>query len=353
MSINSVVDRINKRFGNGTIMKMGEVKWLVLNKVSTGIFALDVELLGGMPQGRMIEIYGKEDSCKTSMALLIAANYQRKGYEVGWIDAEGAYDSKWCKKLGVDESKLELSQPEYGEKIVDIIDAMVRSGEFGLVVLDSIAATSPMVEQESSAENQQMGVSARLINKMIRKLHSALNTRRPGGKPNMTTVILINQLRATIGPYQNPETTPGGMGKNFGCSLRLKLKRGDYLKYGKGDKEIVLGQGVKFYVEKSKVSPVRARGSFDFYTRDFEPANSRAGKVDNISTVIKYGIIFDMIEQAGGWFKINGKRIQGEDSLKLYLVSRPKLLKKIRKQIMKQLKQEKKTSLKDKLKKLD
>ena len=342
MSINGIVDKLNKRFGPGTVMKMGDTKWLVLKKVSTGIFALDVELLGGVPRGRMIEMYGLQDSGKTSVALKIAASFQKKGHEVGWVDPEGVYDSKWSKKLGIDESKLELAQPDYGEKTVDIVDAMVRSGEFGLVVLDSLAAISPMAELEASAEQQQMGISARLINKLIRKLHSALNTRREDGTPNMTTILLINQLRAMIGGYGNPETTPGGMGKNFGASLRLKLKRGEYLKYGKGDSEIVLGQEVKFYVEKSKVSPVRAKGSFDFYTRDFKNANTHAGLIDNISAVVKYGIIFDIIEQAGGWFKVNGKRMQGEDKLKVFLKSKPLLLKKIRKQILMGIKSSKK-----------
>jgi len=335
--LDNLITKLNKKFGENTLVRGADATWLNIEKIPTGSFALDLELRGGIPKSRITEIKGPLGSGKSSLCLLIARRVQKiqeAGGNVAWIDAEGVYDSAYAKKIGIDAKRIVISKPDFGEKAVDIVDSLVRSGEFELVVLDSVAAVSPMVEIEDSAQKQQMGIHARLMNKAVRKLQSALNT-KISGKQNMTAVILINQIRAKIGIlYGNPLTSPGGMGIGFAASLRLHLKRGDWLMIGKGAKERAIGQEIKFKVEKSKVSPVNVSSMFKYYIQDVPELGVRAGTVDYVDELFRYGVLFGLIKQSGGWYVINDKKFHGEEEVYNYLKKDIKVRKKLKRLLL-------------------
>ena len=334
MNLDKLIIKLNKDFGEGAVMKGADATWFQVEKIPTGSFALDIELRGGIPRSRITEIYGHLSSGKSSLTMMIAKKAQKLGGKIGYVDMEGCYDSKYAAIIGIDPENIIISQPDYGEKAIDILDSMVRSGEFSLVVLDSIAATTPMVEIEESMVKQQMGIQARLINKAVRKLQSALNTKIEG-KQNKTAVILINQIRQKLGIlYGNPETTPGGMGVGFGASLRLNLRRGDWIMIGKGEKEQTIGQEVKFRVEKSKVSPAHVNNQFRYYFKDVPELGIKAGTVDTLDEIVRYGSIYGAIEQGGGWFQLNGEKFHGIDGVKSYLQANKEARQKVKQFIL-------------------
>ena len=322
---------LEKKFGKGTICIASQMLGTTLERESTGSLALDIETGGGFPKGRVVEIYGDEASGKTSLALLTVAEMQRKSGKVVWVDAEGTLDRPWAKTLGVDLDKLYLSVPETGEIACDVLDSVVRSGDCSLAVLDSVAALIPVSDVEKSMvdDPERLGERAMMVNRLVRKLQSALNIRTGEDRlPNNCIVIFINQIREAIGIYGNPEFTPGGRGKDLSYSIRLHIRRGDWIELGKGNEKERIGYTVKFRTTKNKTYPPHRVGEFDFYFK-----GDKAGKIDKTKEVMIYSILYGLIEQAGAFYTIGEEKIQGKETVKTYLDSKPELVEKLKKDL--------------------
>lgn len=303
------IDKIEKDFGKGAIMKLGDKPAVSVETIPTGALALDVALgVGGIPRGRIIEIYGPESSGKTTLAQHIVAECQKRGSIAAFVDAEHALDPEYARNLGVNVDELLISQPDTGEQALDITEELVRSGAVDVIVVDSVAALVPKAEIEGSMEDQQMGLQARLMSKALRKLTGIIGKTR-------TTVIFINQLRQKIGVmYGNPETTTGGNALKYYASVRLEIKRVEGLK---GDGEDI-GNHVRVRILKNKVAP-------PFRTAEFDIIFGKG--ICKIGNILDVAVDLDIVKKAGSWFSFNDDKLgQGRDKAKEFLAANPEIL---------------------------
>ena len=303
------IEKIEKDFGKGAIMKLGDKPSVSVETIPTGALALDVALgVGGIPRGRIIEIYGPESSGKTTLAQHIVAECQKRGGIAAFVDAEHALDPEYARNLGVNVDELLISQPDTGEQALDITEELVRSGAVDIIVVDSVAALVPKAEIEGSMEDQQMGLQARLMSKALRKLTGIIGKTR-------TTVIFINQLRQKIGVmYGNPETTTGGNALKYYASVRLEIKRVEGLK---GDGEEI-GNHVRVRILKNKVAP-------PFRTAEFDIIFGKG--ICKIGNILDVAVDLDIVKKAGSWFSFNDDKLgQGRDKAKEFLGANPEIL---------------------------
>ncbi|MBP7212302.1 recombinase RecA [bacterium] len=304
------IEKIEKDFGKGSIMKLGDKACVNVDVIPTGALALDVALgVGGIPRGRIIEIYGPESSGKTTLAQHIVAECQKKGGIAAFVDAEHALDPEYARNLGVNVDELLISQPDTGEQALDITEELVRSGAVDIVVVDSVAALVPKAEIEGAMEDQQMGLQARLMSKALRKLTGIIC------KTN-TTVIFINQLRMKIGVmYGNPETTTGGNALKYYASVRMEIRRTEGLK---GEDKQDIGNHVRVKVLKNKVAPPFRQAEFDII---FGKGISKTGNILDVA------VNLDIVKKAGAWFSYNDEKMgQGRDKAKDFLDEHPDIL---------------------------
>ncbi len=302
------IDKIEKDFGKGSVMMMNEKSGQEMEVVSTGSIGLDTALgIGGVPKGRIIEIYGPESTGKTTVAIHIIAEAQKKGGVCAIIDAEHAFDSAYATKLGVDVDNLLISQPDYGEQALEIADRLILSGALDVVVIDSVAALVPKGELEGEMGDSKMGLQARLMSQALRKLTATIN------KTN-TVCIFINQLREKIGVmFGNPETTTGGNALKFYASVRLDIRRMAQIKDG----DEAIGNRVKVKVVKNKVAPPFRTAEFDIV---FGEGISKVGEI------IDMGVEMNIIQKSGSWYSYNGDKLgQGRDAVKQLLLDNPEL----------------------------
>ena len=305
--IKETLDEIKTRFGEGAIMKLGEAKTLDIDFTPTGSISLDIALGGGIPQGRIIEIYGPESSGKTTLSLHIVSELQKKGGTAAFVDAEHALDPEYAKKIGVKTNDLIISQPDSGEQALEIVEALVRSEAVNLVVIDSVAALTPKAEIEGEMGDSHMGLQARLMSQALRKLAGITH------KSN-TTVIFINQIRMKIGiVFGNPETTTGGNALKFYSSVRIEVRRSAKIKKG----EDIIGNRVKVKIVKNKVAPPFKTTEFDIM---YNEGISYYG--DILNSGVKYGII----KKGGAWYNYQDKKLgQGSEASKGFLKENPKI----------------------------
>ena len=324
------LDKIEKDFGKGSIMRLGDKSTLNVEYIPTGALALDIALgIGGVPKGRVIEIYGPESSGKTTLAQHIVAESQKKGGIAAFIDAEHALDPEYARNLGVNVDELLISQPDTGEQALEITEELVRSGAIDVVVIDSVAALVPKAEIEKAMDEQQMGLQARLMSKALRKLTGIV------GKTN-TTVIFINQLRQKIGiMFGNPETTTGGNALKYYASVRLDIRRIDSVKNKDGED---IGNRVKVKVVKNKVAPPFRVAEFDIIY----------GKgICAIGNILDVAVNMDIVKKAGAWFSYNDEKLgQGRDKSKEFLEANPDILAEIETKVREKLAAAKKASQK-------
>jgi len=316
------IDKIDKDFGKGSVMMMNEKSTEPMEVVSTGSIGLDVALgIGGLPRGRVIEIYGPESSGKTTIATHVIAEAQKKGGMCAFIDAEHAFDSNYAKKLGVDVDNLLISQPDYGEQALEIADRLILSGALDVVVIDSVAALVPKGELEGEMGDSKMGLHARLMSQALRKLTATIS------KTN-TICIFINQLREKIGVmFGNPETTTGGNALKFYASVRLDIRRMAQIKDG----EEAIGNHVKVKVVKNKVAPPFRSAEFDII---FGEGISKMGEV------IDMGVEFGIVNKSGSWFSYGTDKLgQGRDSVRQLLLDNPELAAEIEAKIRAKIKE--------------
>ena len=319
---------IEKQFGKGAIMRLGENVTMNVDKISTGSLSLDVALgIGGVPRGRVVEIYGPESSGKTTIALHIAAEAQKKGGTAAFIDVEHALDPIYAGALGVDIDSLLVSQPDTGEQAMEICEALVRSGAIDVVVVDSVAAMVPRAEIEGEMGDSHVGLQARLMSQALRKLTGSI------GKTN-TVVVFINQLREKVGVmYGNPETTPGGRALKYYASVRIDVRRIESLKQG-GE---VVGNRTRAKVVKNKVAPPFKEAEFDIM---FGQGISKVGEILDI------GVSMGIVQKSGSWFSYGDTRLgQGRDNIKEYFVQNPELAKEIEEKVFAKLAEESKKSV--------
>ena len=306
-ALETAILQIEKAYGKGTIMRMGDGSLVNVEAIPTGSISLDLALgIGGVPRGRIIEIYGPESSGKTTLALHIVASAQKMGGEVAYIDAEHALEPAYARALGVDIESMLISQPDTGEDALAITETLVRSGTVDVVVIDSVAALVPRSEIEGEMGDSSVGVLARLMSQALRKLAGSIS------KTNCI-VIFINQLREKIGVmYGNPETTPGGRALKYFASVRIDVRRVESMKVG-GE---VVGNRTRAKIVKNKVAPPFKEAEFDIM---YGEGISRVGEL------IDLGVKLDLIEKGGAWFTIGDARIQGRDGVKVYLQDHPEV----------------------------
>jgi recombination protein RecA len=301
-AIEQALTQIERRFGKGAIMKLGDVSKIQVEVISTGSIALDLALgVGGIPRGRITEIYGPESSGKTTLCLHIIANAQRSGGYAAFVDAEHALDRAYAARLGVDTNNLLISQPDTGEQALEIVDALVRSNALDVVVIDSVAALTPRAEIEGEMGDTHVGLQARLMSQAMRKLTSAIST-------SNTSVIFTNQLRERVGVmFGNPETTSGGKALKFYASVRLDIRRTDSIKQGQD----VMGSRTRVRVVKNKVAPPFRVAEFDIM---YSEGISREGGL------IDLGLEMGLVKKSGAWFNVGDIRLgQGRENAKEYL----------------------------------
>jgi recombination protein RecA len=313
-ALSAALGQIEKQFGKGSVMRMGDVAAAArdIETVSTGSLGLDIALgIGGLPRGRIVEIYGPESSGKTTLTLHVIAEMQKLGGTAGFVDAEHALDPAYAEKLGVDVDELLVSQPDTGEQALEITDMLVRSGAVDIVVVDSVAALTPKAEIEGDMGDHHVGLQARLMSQALRKLTANI-------KRSNTLVIFINQIRMKIGVmFGNPETTTGGNALKFYSSVRLDIRRIGAVK--KGDE--VLGNETRVKVVKNKVAPPFKKAEFDIL---YNEGISREGEI------ITLGVQEDIIDKSGAWYSYNGERIgQGKDNVRIFLKENPDIAEEI------------------------
>lgn len=316
------IDKIEKDFGKGSVMMMNERGEALQEVISTGSIGLDVALgIGGLPKGRVVEIYGPESSGKTTVATHVIAEAQKKGGMCAIIDAEHAFDSSYAQKLGVDVDNLLISQPDYGEQALEIADRLILSGALDVVVIDSVAALVPKSELEGEMGDSKMGLQARLMSQALRKLTATIS------KTN-TICIFINQLREKIGVmFGNPETTTGGNALKFYSSVRLDIRRMAQIKDG----EEAIGNRVKVKVVKNKVAPPFRSAEFDIV---FGEGISKTGEI------IDMGVELGIVQKSGSWFSYNSDKLgQGRDAVKQLLTDNPELANEIEAKIREKIKE--------------
>jgi recombination protein RecA len=307
-ALEQALKQIEKQFGKGSIMKMGEKTDTQVSTVSSGSLALDIALgIGGYPRGRIIEIYGPESSGKTTVALHAIAEVQKQGGQAAFIDAEHALDPKYAQALGVNIDELLLSQPDTGEQALEIAEALVRSGAVDIIVIDSVAALVPKAEIEGEMGDAHVGLQARLMSQALRKLSGAINKSK-------SIAIFINQIREKVGiMFGNPETTPGGRALKFYSTVRLEVRRAEQLKQGND----MVGNKTKIKVVKNKVAPPFKTAEVDIM---YGEGISLEGEIIDI------GADLDIIQKSGSWYSYEGERVgQGRENAKLFLKENPKI----------------------------
>ena len=315
-ALESALGQIEKQFGKGSVMKLGDFTAMNVEAIPTGALSLDVALgIGGIPKGRIIEIFGPESSGKTTLALHMIAECQKRGGEAAFIDAEHALDPVYAKHLGVDIDNLIVSQPDTGEQALEIAEALVRSGAIDIIVVDSVAALVPKAEIDGDMGDAHVGLQARLMSQALRKLAGVLN------KSN-TAIVFINQLREKVGiMFGNPETTPGGRALKFYASVRLDIRKIENLKQ---DGE-VFGNRVRVKVVKNKVAPPFREAEFDII---YGKGISKAGNI------LDLGVNLDIVEKSGSWFAYDGTRIgQGRENAKRYFEENPEIMNDVEKKV--------------------
>ena len=311
-ALEAAMGQIEKQFGKGSVMKLGEFQAMNIESIPTGALGLDIALgIGGVPRGRIIEIYGPESSGKTTLALHIIAEAQKQNGEAAFIDAEHALDPVYAKHLGVDIDNLIVSQPDTGEQALEITEALIRSGALDVIVIDSVAALVPKAEIDGDMGDSHVGLQARLMSQALRKLAGAINKSK-------TVLIFINQLREKVGiMFGNPEVTPGGRALKFYSSVRLDIRKIENIKQ---DGEVV-GNRARVKIVKNKVAPPFREAEFDIV---YGKGISKEGNV------LDMGVNLDIVEKSGSWFSYNGERIgQGRENVKKYLKENPEIMKEI------------------------
>jgi len=310
-ALDLAVDQIKKQFGQGAIMQLGADQRIDIDTFSSGSLGLDIALGGGIPKGRIIEIYGPESSGKTTLALHAVAEIQKQGGTAAFIDAENALDPAYAEKIGVNITDFLVSQPDNGEQALEIVETLVRSNAVDLIVVDSVAALVPQAEIEGDMGDSHMGLQARLMSQALRKLTGIINKSK-------CTVIFINQLRMKIGiMFGNPETTTGGNALKFYASVRMDIRRISQIKSG----DAVIGNRARVKVVKNKVAPPFREAEFDIM---YNVGISRPG--DTLDLAVKY----EIVGKSGAWFEYEGSKIgQGREAAKEYLIENPKALEKI------------------------
>ena len=309
------LDSIEKQFGKGSIMKLGEAHAVNVETFPSGSLSLDLALGSGIPRGRVVEIYGPESSGKTTLTLHAIAEVQRRGGTAAFIDAEHALDPAYAKRIGVDVDNLLLSQPDNGEQALEITETLVRSSAVDLVVVDSVAALVPRAEIEGDMGDAQMGLQARLMSQALRKLTGVISRSK-------TTVIFINQIRMKIGVmFGNPETTTGGNALKFYASVRMDIRRISQIKQG----DEVIGNRTRVKVVKNKIAPPFRQAEFDIM---YNQGISKSGDILDLA------VANEIVEKAGAWFAYNDQKIgQGREAAKQYLQDNPKVMEEIAKKV--------------------
>jgi recombination protein RecA len=324
-ALNLAVDALNKTYGKGTIMKLGDSPEVAVDVIPSGSIGLDLALgIGGFPRGRVIEIYGPESSGKTTLAIHVIAEAQKKGGIAAFIDAEHAFDKSYAEKLGVDTENLLISQPDNGEQALEITEHLIRSGALDVVVIDSVAALVPKGELEGEMGESKMGLQARLMSQALRKLTGSIN--KTG-----CCCIFINQLREKIGVmFGNPETTTGGNALKFYASIRLDIRRIGQIK----EKDDVVGNRVKVKVVKNKVAPPFRQAEFDIMY---------GVGISKIGEIVDMGAETGIVQKSGSWYSYEGTKLgQGREGVKELLLDNPELAAEIEKKIKEKASSEKK-----------
>ena len=315
-ALDAAMSQIEKQFGKGSVMKLGEYKEMNIEAIPTGALSLDVALgIGGIPRGRIVEIYGPESSGKTTLALHAIAEAQKLGGEAAFIDAEHALDPVYARNLGVDIDNLIVSQPDTGEQALEIAEALIRSGAIDIIIVDSVAALVPKAEIDGDMGDSHIGLQARLMSQALRKLAGVLN------KSN-TVIIFINQLREKVGVmFGNPETTAGGRALKYYASVRLDIRKIENIKK---DGE-VLGNRARVKIVKNKVAPPFREAEFDIV---YGKGISKEGNILDLA------VNLDIIEKSGSWFSYNGNKIgQGRENAKQYLLDNPEIMDEVEKKV--------------------
>ncbi|MDP3804383.1 MAG: recombinase RecA [Candidatus Omnitrophota bacterium] len=316
-ALDLALEHIEKQFGKGSIMKLGQDFKLDVPAISTGSVTIDVALgVGGVPRGRVVEIFGPESSGKTTLTLSIISNAQRAGGEAAFIDAEHAFDAAYAKKIGVNLDNLLMSQPDTGEQALEIVETLVRSNAIDVIVIDSVAALTPKAEIDGEMGQSHMGLQARLMSQALRKLSGCI-------AKSKTCVIFINQIREKIGiMFGNPETTPGGRALKFYASVRIDLRRIASLKKG----EEVVGNRVRASIVKNKVAPPFRKAEFDIM---YDEGISKAGSVLDMAETL------GVTQKSGAWVLYGEEKLgQGKENARTFLKENPKILSKIEKEIV-------------------
>ena len=317
-NLKQVLSDIEKQFGKGSIMKLGDNEKREIDVISSGSISLDAALgIGGYPKGRIIEIYGPESSGKTTFALHAIAEAQKLGGKAAFIDAENSLDPQYASRLGVDINELLLSQPDNGEQALEIAEALVRSGAISVIVIDSVAALVPQAEIEGEMGDSHVGLQARLMSQALRKLAGIIN------KTN-TVAIFINQLREKVGVmYGNPEVTPGGRALKFYSSIRLDIRRSEQIKLGSD----IIGNKTNVKIVKNKMAPPFKTCQVDIM---YGTGISKEGEL------VDLGVSADVIEKSGAWYSYNGEKIgQGKENVKEYMKANPKFTEEVYKKVRK------------------
>ena len=331
-ALEAAMSQIEKQFGKGSVMKLGEFKAMEIEAIPTGALSLDMALgIGGVPRGRIIEVFGPESSGKTTLALHIVAEAQKMGGEAAFIDAEHALDPVYAKKLGVDIDNLIVSQPDTGEQALEITESLVRSGALDVIVVDSVAALVPKAEIDGDMGDSHMGLQARLMSQALRKLAGAINKSK-------TVLIFINQLREKIGVmFGNPETTTGGRALKFYASVRMDIRKIENIKQD-GD---IIGTRTRVKIVKNKVAPPFREAEFDIL---YGKGISKEGNILDIA------VSLDIIVKSGSWFSYNGERIgQGRENVKKYLLDNPEILADVEKKVRANMEQAFENSLNEEI----
>ena len=316
------LEEIKQRFGDGAIMRLKDVQAVDVNAVSTGAVSIDLALgIGGMPRGRIVEIYGGEASGKTTLSLHVIAEAQKKGGTCAFVDAEHALDPEYAKHIGVNVEELLISQPNSGEEALQVVETLVRSKQVDVIVIDSVAALTPQTEIDGEVGHFQIGLQARLMSQALRKLAAVIAKTK-------TIVLFLNQTRMKIGAYGNPETTPGGLALKFYASVRVNLRRRAQIKSG----DNIIGNRVVAKIVKNKVAAPFKTAEFDIYYNE---------GISYQADLIRTGVLYAVVKQAGAWYIYGEQKLgQGMEKSKQFLRENPKVARQIKKDIISKTKEE-------------